>query len=86
MTKQYPYSEENMVNVVRNLADEIEHCGSYNEVMNELEVNWLESTDEWVINCGDEILFDGLTEDEARKLEDNIHGRVEKYLDTSIID
>ncbi len=36
----------------------------------ELEVNWLESTDEWVVNKGNTIIMDGLTEVEAYRYED----------------
>lgn len=45
-------------------------------VLDQLQANWLESTDEYVVNFGDEVLFDGMTEEEAERLRDKLEDRV----------
>lgn len=43
-----------------------------------LEVNWLESTDEWIINRGDLIIVDGLDENYAYRLLDFFQGECDE--------
>lgn len=45
-------------------------------VLDQLQANWLESTDEYVVNFGDEVLFDGMTGEEAERLKDKLEDRV----------
>lgn len=56
--------------VAINLSDEL--IAGEIEDLSELEANWLESTDEYVVNYGDELLFDGLTSGEAEKIREQI--------------
>ena len=42
-----------------------------------LEYNYIESTDEYVINYGDYILIDNLFEDDAITILDNIYGLID---------
>lgn len=43
----------------------------------ELEVNWLETTNEYVLNCGNYIVVDGLKEKEAEQILDLLVGELE---------
>lgn len=46
-----------------------------------LEVNWLETTDEYVVNRGETIIADGLTEGQAQRLLDFLEGECEQDYD-----
>ena len=56
--------------VAINLSDEL--IAGEIENLDELESNWLDSSDEWVVNYGDELLFDGLTNTEAESIREQI--------------
>ena len=44
------------------------------EEIEELEVNWLETTDEWVVNKGNVIIMDGLEENDAYRYQAILEG------------
>jgi uncharacterized paraquat-inducible protein A len=51
------------------------------------EVNWLETTDEWVVNHGYTIIVDGLeSEQEAESLLDAIEGELEAEMQEQVND
>jgi len=55
----------------------------YDEYIEELEVNYadnLDNTEEYIVNFGDELLFDGLTENEAYWIREAILTVVEYEL------
>lgn len=66
--------EEIIANVVRNIQSDL--LSGEIENLDELEVNWLESSDEYCVNYGDELLVDGLTEEEAEAIREEIEEMV----------
>jgi len=71
---------ETWENIFRNLS-EMEEEDYYDGVIDWVEVTWLDSSDEWVLNYGEELFEDGFkTEEEAMKRLDMLERHFAQYV------